>query len=77
MKNKSLSASDKIVMAAFLRVARRAMKAENVKGVPIRASRTASGLVISMKGSPVDRHLAAAAIHKHTSPRPIRPSQAG
>ena len=66
---------ERIGAANLLRLVRRALWCENVKGVRYDVAKKSGALVLSLYGTEVDRFLAEQAIHKHSSPHPIRPSR--
>ncbi|HEY5505454.1 MAG TPA: hypothetical protein VIK28_09870 [Sedimentisphaerales bacterium] len=72
MKDKLLSKDQRIAAAQFLRIVRMALSKENIKGIRYAVTQKRGEIVLRLYGSGVDRFLAEAAIHKHTSPRPIQ-----
>lgn len=72
MKDKLLIKDQRIAAAKLLRIVRMALSKENVKGVRYAVTQKRGEIILRLYGSGVDRFLAAEAIHKHTSPRPIQ-----
>ncbi len=72
-ESKALNSGERSVAAKLLRIVRIALREENVKGVRYAVSKNQQEIVLRLYGSEVDRFLAAEAIQKHTSRRPLRP----
>jgi hypothetical protein len=66
---------ERIAAANLLRLVRRALRQENVRGVKYDVTKKDGALTLRLYGTEVDKFLAEEAIHKHSSPRPVRPSR--